>query len=104
MDELLTDSELPEEWNTLDKDDRSSTIAWFKGGYEKGKDGNKGEILIWLGAEDDNGKVHIETNDEEYVKGKHKYVVEVLYGDTLVDTRYAKDIEEAYKKASQNLK
>jgi hypothetical protein len=43
-------ADIPAGWRTLSKDDRSSTVGWFIGGYERAAGDRTVEVQIWMPA------------------------------------------------------
>lgn len=87
---------LPLGWDALYRDDRTSTVAHFVGGYEHGAGF---EVLIWRGVdeiEDDEEVVVIETSSDDYTRGVHEYVVEILYNGNVVEQIFEEELEDAW--------
>lgn len=90
-------TDLPDGWSKLDKDDRSSTVAWFVGGYEHE---NGVEVLIWKGVEQEDGSIIIETTNEQYERGKHTHVIEGMKDGELEGINFAESEEQAWEEAN----
>lgn len=91
---------LPEGWTRLAEKDRSSTIAYFVGGYV-GPDGD--EVLIWHGVED-MGEIHLESHTGKEVPDDAEYIIEVKEENTgLVREVFAEEEQEAWNRAGQKV-
>lgn len=90
---------LPEGWETLLSDDRSSTIAYFIGGW-KNSDGD--EILIWRGSEH-NGEVQLTSHLGNEIPDWATCIVEIHKDGELDVEAFAQDRDEAWKRARQYL-
>lgn len=99
----------------LDKENRSSTIANFQGGYIKEEhkkrvssdklDNTQNiEVLIWKGAKafnDGTEEVEIHIGTTEDVPSWAKYIIEVIYDGVATDLKFAETEQGAWIKAKR---
>lgn len=91
----MAEEKTPQGWVELNKDARSSTIAWFSRGWtHAGGD----EVLIWHGVEE-YGEIHLEVPEKYEPSEDDEYVIEYMYEDELLDMMFAETLERASEKA-----
>lgn len=84
----------PTGWLKLDREDRDSTVAWFKGGYVHVEGV---EVLIWRG---DGPNGDIPTTHEDYDPERHKFIIEVLTDGERTRQFFTEHVDDAWRVAN----